>query len=354
MSKILYKTTYEPFQSFSTHLICWCIFITYEVIVSGIISNRYDHFVNYFLFYILNISLFYFHAHVILKKTSKRILINIWRIPTLIALELLMHIGISILIVLLLLAITGKQVNFNFVNQRYIISVIYRGVYFILYGTAYYMGINYLKKKEFELKQSIENEKLKNELLIAEQDFLRAQINPHLLFNTLSFIKYAAKTNAAEASEAIMRLSGIMSYALENNACTAPLKKEIDQIENIIRLNQLRYNHTLHINYTKNIHDPDTPIIPIVLLTLIENIFKHGDLLNPLYPAEIKIETNSKYLIVSTSNLPNGSRPLRSSQAGLPNIHSRLENYYKKDYRFSYGLEGEVYKVYLKIAYKAS
>jgi len=63
----------------------------------------------------------------------------------------------------------------------------------MLLATGYYILLNYNDKKEKTMTQAIENEKLKNDVLRAEQDFLRAQINPHLLFNTLSFIKYAAK-----------------------------------------------------------------------------------------------------------------------------------------------------------------
>lgn len=263
--------------------------------------------------------------------------------------EAVVYFFLYCLIGLFLRFLINEKLNLQFIDERYSFTAVYRAIYFILLGTGYYFLVSYNQKKEKELTQTIENEKLKNELLQAEQDFLRAQINPHLLFNTLNFIKYAAKKKPEEANEAIMRLSGIMSFALENNTTTIPIRKEIDQVENIIRLNQLRYNHTLLINYTTDIHNFETPVIPILLLTLVENVFKHGDLTNTENPVEIRVETTDEYLLFRTANVPNGSRALRSDHTGLANIKSRLDHFYKENYRFSFGIEGNIFKVEIKV-----
>lgn len=349
MSQLLYKARFWPENTIYIHLFCWIIFIVYEISVSAVLAKSYHPFSFYFFYYLLNICLFYFHSLIILNKASPKLIINLWWIPLAVTIELAVYCSVYALLNMLLMALSGKKMGMEFLTQPYVISVAYRGIYFILYGTGYFLLMRYNQRKELELNQSIEYEKLKNELLLAEQDFLRAQINPHLLFNTLSFIKYAAKRNADEANEAIMRLSGIMSYALEHNSTTVPLRKELDQVENIIRLNQLRYNHSLQINYTKNIYDDETPVIPIVLLTLVENVFKHGDLLNKRYPAEISIETTAEYMLFRTSNLPNGSRDERNTQTGLNNIRSRLRHLYKDGFQFNSGSEEEMFKVEIKI-----
>jgi len=229
---------------------------------------------------------------------------------------------------------------------------LYRGAQFILYGTGYYFLVNYIRKREKSLIQDVENEKLKNDVLRAEQDFLRAQINPHLLFNTLSFIKYAAKKKPEEADEAVIRLSGIMSFALENNSETILVATELEQVENIIGLNQLRYNHTLNINYIKNLKNNQATIIPIVLLTLIENIFKHGNLLDEVHPAQIYIESDESHLLVQTSNLPNRNSHIKSTNKGLANIRSRMDQYYAENYHFSHEMSDNLFKVELRINYK--
>ena len=349
MLQILYKGRLKPQKAIYAHLFCWSIFILYEISVTALIVNALQPFLYYLLFYSLNICLFYFHSLVVLQNRPYSTLVNLWRIPLLIIIELLLYFFLYFLIGLFLRFLINEKLTLEFVDKRYLLTSFYRGIYFMLLSTGYYFLVSYNQKKQKELTQTIENEKLKNELLQAEQDFLRAQINPHLLFNTLNFIKYAAKKKPEEANEAIMRLSGIMSFALENNTTTIPIRKEIDQVENIIRLNQLRYNHTLLINYTTDIHNFETPVIPILLLTLVENVFKHGDLTNTEYPVQIRVETTDEYLLFITTNVPNGSRALRSDHTGLANIKSRLDHFYKENYRFSFGMEGNIFKVEIKI-----
>ena len=222
----------------------------------------------------------------------------------------------------------------------------------MLYGTGYYFLIRYNQKKERTLTQAIENEKLENNLLRAEQDFLRAQINPHLLFNSLNFIRYAIRKRPAEADDAIMRLSGMMGFALETTNGMIPLSRELEQIDNLIALNQLRFNNMLCLNYSTDVHDPETPTIPIILLTLVENVFKHGNLRNEESPAFIKIQSTPAYLLFESSNLAIEHNSVKSNKTGIQNISLRLDQFYKNQYRFSHELHENSYKVALKIDYQ--
>lgn len=309
--------------------------------------------IHYVLFYFLNICFFYFHSTFLIRKVSPNPLLNLWRIPLFIILELAVYLLITFCFTTLLNKFLYHQpASPGFFNKRYFSSALFRGIYFMLYGTGYYFLINYIRKREKSLTQDVENEKLKNDVLRAEQDFLRAQINPHLLFNTLSFIKYAAKKKPEEADEAVMRLSGIMGFALENNCETILVTREMEQVENIIRLNQLRYNHTLNINYVKNLRNDQATIIPIVLLTLVENIFKHGNLLEKEYPAELLIESDHDHLLIRTSNLPNRNGNVISTHKGLANIRLRMDQFYNSNYHFSYGMDANLFKVEIKINYR--
>lgn len=278
---------------------------------------------------------------------------NFWRVAILLIFEFIVYYIVTRFFTLLLNKfLYNETVLPGFFDRKYLSSTFYRGIQFILYGTGYYFLVNYIRKREKGLIQDIENEKLKNDVLRAEQDFLRAQINPHLLFNTLSFIKYAAKKKPDEADEAVIRLSGIMSFALENNSKTILVSTELEQVENIIGLNQLRFNHTLHIRYVKNLQDKQATIIPIVLLTLVENIFKHGNLLDAAYPAEIYIESDQQHLLVRTSNLPNRNSYIKSHNKGLANIRSRMEQYYADKYHFTHEMDDNLFKVELRITYQ--
>jgi two-component system LytT family sensor kinase len=217
MVRFLYKELKNAHKTIKIHIICWLVFIIYEVNLAGLVVG-YFPLINYLLFYNLNICFFYFHSSFLLKYISKNRFVNLWRIPIFLMIEFSIYLLITFLFTSLLNRfLHNQQLSFKFLNHQYLSSAAFRAIQFILYGTGYYFLINYIRKREKGLIQDVENEKLKNEVLRAEQDFLRAQINPHLLFNTLSFIKYAAKKKPAEADEAVIRLSGIMSFALESN-----------------------------------------------------------------------------------------------------------------------------------------
>jgi two-component system LytT family sensor kinase len=343
---IAYKSVIK--SKYGIHILCWSIFALYEISMTSMVTTLLPVVV-YVLFYSLNIALFYFHSGIVLKRVYTKRILDIFYIPLLTILELAVYFVLTYLLTLLFKKMGYAYYQETFLQRKYLLVTLWRGIYFILYGTGYYFLLSYYQKKEKEFIQTIENERLKNELLRAEQDFLRAQINPHLLFNTLSFIKYAAKKNPEEADEAVMRLSGIMGFALDNNTHTIRLTKELEQVENIIGLNQLRFNHKLNINYITQIENKQAIIIPIILLTLVENVFKHGDLLNERHPAEIYVRSTDEYIVLQTSNLPSQNSNAISNNKGLLNISSRLEQAYKQDYEFSYGMAGNLFKVYIKI-----
>ncbi|CAM4288638.1 Histidine kinase [Pedobacter westerhofensis] len=335
-------------KQYKVHILCWLIFAFYEIAMTSLVTNLLPSLV-YFLFYSLNIGLFYFHSAIVLKRLYYNRFSDILYIPFFTILELAVYFFITYSFTILFKNMGYSYYQDSFLQRRYLIPTLYRGMTFILYGTGYYFLYSYYERKEKAFTQAIENEKLKNELLRAEQDFLRAQINPHLLFNTLSFIKYAAKKNPEEADQAVMRLSGIMSFALDSNTQTIKLTKELEQVENIIELNQLRFNHKLNISYTKQLHDSQVSIIPIVLLTLVENIFKHGNLSDEKYPAKIFVQTTSEHIILQTSNLQNRNSTAVSHNKGLLNIRSRLDQAYKNRYEFHHETVDNLFKVYIKI-----
>lgn len=350
MPRILYKRYFKFPKALKIHVLCWSVFIIYEVFVSSTLYGFYP-FLQYVLFYILNIGTFYLHADFLLNRLTNKPISNIFRISTFTIAEILAYFILSLVCTSLLNKfIYHKNSAPTIFDFKYFTYCSYRGIYFTLYGTGYYFLINYLRKQEKTLTQAVENERLQTELLRAEQDFLRAQINPHLLFNTLSFIKYAARKKPEEANEAIMRLSGIMSFALENNAESILITKELEQVENIIGLNQLRFNHTLNINYVKELENTQATIIPIILLTLVENIFKHGNLMDKDHPAGIYVMTTNDYILLQTSNLPNRNTQVISTNKGLANISSRLDQMYKNTYEFKYGMDNNLFKVDIRIS----
>lgn len=119
--------------------------------------------------------------------------------------------------------------------------------------------------------QELENEKLETEL-----KFLKAQLNPHFLFNTLNNLYAQVITESGKAADMILQLSGILDYVLyKSQKETVPLKEEIDIIEDFLALEKIRYGDRLEIELEVS-GNLTVPISPLLFLSLVENAFKHG------------------------------------------------------------------------------
>lgn len=329
------------------HVLCWSIYISYEVLVSRALSGSYSHFLYYLFFYFLNIILFYFHALFVMQSSFRNVPRTLLRLPILLVLEVGIYVGLSIIFSNFLHILNARK-EVLILDWRVYISIIWRGSLFILFSTGYYFLISYILKIKQQMREAVEIQRLNIELTKSQLNFLRSQINPHLLFNTLNFVKYAAKSKPDQADEAIVRLSEIMTFAMEKSSDKdgfVGLEQELNQLENIIRINQLRFNNRIYVNYRNELERRNIFILPIVLLTLVENLFKHGDMTNKEYPGEILIKSHSNGLEFCTRNIPNRNfvSNKRNDSTGLKNIISRLESTYGQNHIFTYGQQGIYY-----------
>lgn len=184
-----------------------------------------------------------------------------------------------------------------------------------------------LEKQKMELE--VENSQ-------ANFNFLKAQINPHFLHNTLNFFYAKALPLSAELSEGILCLSDIMRYALNEGGKDekALLKDEIEHLENVIRINQFRFSNTLNVQFEVSGVTAGAMIVPFVLITLVENAFKHGDLKNREHPIVIRLVVEGKKLYFYCSNRKNPGFKDHSTGIGLQNILKRLDIMYGDQYSY--------------------
>ena len=331
------------------HLICWLAYIFIEVVLSGIISEKFNNFFFYALFYLVNIGIFYFHSlwvMPLLYKNSKNRVIH-FLIGVVLAYALYL---IGATLANLLLGGMGLRTSPLEITLRYIGITVSRASFFIMFASGYFYLNRHLERKDIEMQQLREIEGLKYQLVIAEKDFLRAQINPHLLFNTLTFIRNASKNNPDNVAVAIAALTELMEYALEDSKSElVPLVREIAQMENLIKLNRLRFEHLLNLNYTKDVQNGGAMILPIVLLTLVENMFKHGIMNDPAHPAVIEVSSIGSEIRFRTSNLAKATNKIAGQQSGLRNVKARLEHAYPNNYEFNYGQNENYFQAQLKI-----
>ncbi|MET3126128.1 sensor histidine kinase YesM [Arcicella rosea] len=166
-----------------------------------------------------------------------------------------------------------------------------------------------------------------------EIDYLRAQINPHFLTNTLNNIYSLSVTDDKRNSDAILSLSSLLDYVLyESNQPTISLEKEVNFLSNFIELEKMRNTKRLQVNFEVE-GDIHGNIPPMILITFVENAFKHciGDLYsNCFIKILLKVDDNKLYFEVenSKSDLTTNNQRKTFGGIGLANVKKRLINFF--------------------------
>ncbi|MDJ1504748.1 sensor histidine kinase [Xanthocytophaga agilis] len=200
------------------------------------------------------------------------------------------------------------------------------------------------------------NQEMAKEKLATELNFLKAQVQPHFLFNTLNNL-YALTLQASPvAPRVVLKLSELMSYMLyDSQSDTLLLSKEISHIQNYIELEKLRYTSRLDLslNVSGDIHDKR--IAPLLLIPFVENAFKHGvsNETNQIW-VTIDIKVKDNWLSVKVENSHTGDELVSSlsnnhNGLGLQNIARRLKLLYPNDHELAIKKETDRYLVDLKI-----
>lgn len=213
----------------------------------------------------------------------------------------------------------GRLTNFN----EFVVKSLY-----LLYPTILLSVLKLYVEKQRLLKL---NEQKKTAELLA----LKNQLNPHFLFNTLNNLYALTLKKSDDAPKVIQKLSEILDYILYR--CNEPyvaLEKEIELIENYLSLEKIRYADRVNISFSKNVTGQEK-IAPLLLLTFVENAFKHG-VSNEIEQARIVINISKKegQLLFKVENTkPAGSlSAVDKKSIGLQNIKKQLELLYPKAY----------------------
>lgn len=211
-----------------------------------------------------------------------------------------------------------------------------------------------LIKRNYQQEQIAQD--LAKEKLDAELKFLKGQIHPHFLFNTLNNLYAITLQDSPRASEVVMKLSTFLDYMLyEANVPRVPLRKEIEQMKNLIDLECLRYGKRLEVAFSVNGDAFQKSIPPLLILPFVENAFKHGvskNIENSFISIDIDIKDDRLNLRVENSK---GEKvPMRNKEIskgiGLTNVRRRLELIYgPKNYNLQVFDEDDMFMIVLKI-----
>ncbi len=195
--------------------------------------------------------------------------------------------------------------------------------------------------------------RLEKEKMQADYLFLKAQINPHFLHNTLNFLYARSLPYSPELSEGILTLSEIMRYSLDNREDgdgKVLLTHEISHVHNVLRIQQLRFDNSLQVRLTLTGDPEGERILPFVLITLVENAFKHGDLKSVDSPVTIALTIcpDGQLHFVCSNRKKTGPKEL-STGIGLDNTRKRLELAYGENYSLYIKDQRELFTVDLTI-----
>ncbi|WP_142785980.1 sensor histidine kinase [Changchengzhania lutea] len=331
------------------HTIFWCGVLLFYTYFFGFDSSDFNYVLAFSLFLMpITIAVTYVFIYKLIPEyliTKRYNLFGLYSMYTVIISAYL--IVISVLYGLVYLS------NFEYEGM----APISRNLIFV--AVAVYMVVllvSAFKILKLNLKHSDETKKLETKILetqlkLKEQElnYLKMQIHPHFLFNTLNTMYGFALKKADETPEMILKLSNLLDYLLyQADKPFVALSDEIHHINDYIALEKMRFNDTLQIHFKTDAVLENTKIAPMLLLPFIENSFKHGSLKNGVLNIDINLFCDHKSIHFEIENTSNTNN-ISAKGIGLENIKKRLDLLYKNQYLLDINNENGIFKVNLKL-----
>ncbi|MDF7813839.1 histidine kinase [Hymenobacter sp. YC55] len=234
-------------------------------------------------------------------------------------------------------------------------SYLYSSLYVLGLGVSMLFIVAFLSMLRFAVgwfELEAKAKTLENAQLTAELQLLKAQINPHFLFNTLNNLQYLAYMQSPNTPEGIAKLGQMMRYMIyDSNHPEVALSEELEYLENYISLEQLRLNHANAITFEVAGPIGAQQIAPLILVSFLENAFKHGLATHGNGWVRVRVELQGSccdYTVVN-SRPPSLSPPKKYSGAGLQNVRRRLALSYPDRHSLQIDELPEEYRVYLRL-----
>lgn len=317
-----------------THYIFWIFFYLYNYLSNSVLDARFTfsvgNAVSYTLFF-LTVLVFNFYATVYYLNLIKYQKLSWLKGAGLLLLFLLLSLALAVAnrkYMQPLLINNTSPINYS----RYITYWLFQFIYYFTFGAVYFFI------REF-LKERINSSNLEKEKITLEANLLRSQINPHFLFNTLNVLYAKSIIYSEDLADKIQKLSEIMRFAYlpkwMGDGSHAPVSEEIVHIKNVIAIHEFRLSNKNIFNFTVQGNLDQVFLPPLILVTLVENILKHGHLTSE-NPASVVIKyENGTFMFSGENKVKTATNHEEKSGVGLANITSRLERLYKNKYTFN-------------------
>jgi len=233
----------------------------------------------------------------------------------------------------------GKHISF----VSYFTSTCFTSIIFILLSLLLHFTVDWF------LNERVQRD-LENQRLTAELALLKSQINPHFLFNSLNSIYSLAYQRAENTPEAILKLSEIMRYMLyECNDNKVDLANELQYLQNFIDLQKIRFGENSYVHFEVEGIITNQRIVPLLLISFIENAFKHGVANDPNAPIQLKITVDDGHLQFYMHNKKHLHNRDAAGGIGLNNVKRRLKLLYPNHYHLNINDTADTYTCELSL-----
>ncbi len=200
---------------------------------------------------------------------------------------------------------------------------------------------NTIQKNQLQLQQ---------EKTTAELAFLRSQINPHFLFNTLSFLHTEAFQRDPELANTILKVSDILRYSVESTKeGKRSVAQELQLINNYIAIFRKRFDGRCYVDLQVDGEGQQQLVEPLLLIPFVENAFKHGMFSDSEHPIQIKLQLAIHSLTFTISNRIKRQTKDPSSGIGIENVRRRLEVLYPEKHQLDISTSNDDFKVVLSL-----
>jgi hypothetical protein len=316
------RPTFPQLKPVLTHCLLWLSFAFYEVWTIASLNSFQLSLPLILLSYLLHAGLFYANSD--------------WALPRLAGRRHYWAYGLVVVAMASLYAFVRAELNVGSLGpalpytlrQQWLASL-YRGSFFLFVSTGYWFARRAVLLERHKREQEHQLRVAEKSLFEANLAFLKSQINPHFLFNSLNFLYAQVYPHSEPAAKGILLLADTMRYALhENIAGKVPLSQEVQHLHNYIAMNQLRYHQQLQVQFEVVGSDQFVLILPLVLITFVENCFKHGELADPAHPLRIELVLEPGRLTFQTHNRKRHGPKENRAGIGLANTRARLDLVY--------------------------
>lgn len=353
-------TSFRPredrtFIQFAVHASAWIVYGSF-IYMANYLANPHIRIINTILFLLPYVVMFY--VSIFCLNIYRKIGVT-WSIASFFIVFLVMSI-VGYCYIYFLLPLIGIKLYGSEHFRDFIKAAVLGYVQYFSYALLYFYVVRSFKKErelrvlqEEKLRNELENEKAQKEKLLLEYAFLRSQVNPHFLHNTLNVLFSQAMNYSQDLADNIAKLSRIMRYSLESVEYERDkvfVQKELDNLRLLIEINNIRFGKSKVVELVVEGQADDQMLPPLSMITIVENAFKYGDLKDPEHPLKIIVSMQPGQVYFSCRNKKRKHAiEFSSHNIGMANLRKRLDAAFKEKYKIAARNEPVFYTIELTV-----